>query len=169
MRRSAAIASVVGTGGFESLSFNPAAVSTTVSDVVDVTTVNLTAAVAGGGTIVYTASVGANPVLSDVAVSLDNGQIITIAAGQTSGAVTVSALSPGVHSAAIASVTGTGGFESLAFNQTAVTTTFTVVTLDETNAPLSTGGTLVAAAWSRCGDVRGADRDPGHQRQLQRR
>ena len=63
------------------------------SDVVDVTTVSLSAttAVAEGGTITYTASVGANPAHSAVTVVLDNGQTITIAAGQTSGAVTVAA------------------------------------------------------------------------------
>ncbi len=48
------------------------------------TTVSLlaTVAVAEGDTITYTASVGAIPALSEVTVALDNGQTITIAAGQ---------------------------------------------------------------------------------------
>ena len=88
-----------------------------------------TAAAAEGGMITYTASVGANPAHSPVTVALNNGKTITIAAGQTSGAVTVAAAAdvyagaPAAQVAAIASVAGTGGFESLAFNPAAVSTT----------------------------------------------
>ena len=54
---SATIASATG-GNFENLAVNPAAVTTTITDTLDVTTVSLTAtpSVAEGGNIVYTAS-----------------------------------------------------------------------------------------------------------------
>ena len=91
--QTAAISSLSGNGGFENLTFNPAAVSTTVTEVTDTTTVTLTAtgSAAEGGTITYTADLGANAAQSDITVNLDNGQSITILAGATSGSVTVAA------------------------------------------------------------------------------
>ena len=126
----AAIASVAGDGGFERLVISTEVVRTTVSDVIDVTTVTLsaTAVVAEGGTITYTASLGAHPALSPVTVRLDNGHSITIAAGQTSGAVTVAAPAdvyagtPGAQVAAIDHLAGSGGFERLVFNPAPVST-----------------------------------------------
>jgi surface adhesion protein len=94
-----------------------------------------TAAVAEGGAITYTASVGANPALSAFSVNLTNGRQILSAAGQTSGSVTVAAPAdvyagtPATQVAAIASLAGAGGgFESLAFNPAAVSTTVSQVT-----------------------------------------
>jgi hypothetical protein len=86
-----AIASVTGTGGFASLVPDLTPVSTAVSNVTDITTVTLSAtpSVAEGGLITYTASLGANPSHSTFAVNLDNGLQIVMAAGQTSGSVTV--------------------------------------------------------------------------------
>ena len=81
-------------GNFENLTANPASVSTTISDEVpgDATTVSLTASpsVAEGGQITYTATLG-NVAQSPVTVSLSNGQSITIAAGQSTGSISVPA------------------------------------------------------------------------------
>ena len=95
----------------------------------DTTTVSLSAATAAsdGGTITYIASLGANAAHSAVTVTLDNGKTITIAAGETSGALTLPAADAfaGVSGAlvvSIASITGSGGFESLTFDHRAVTT-----------------------------------------------
>ncbi|MGN8262214.1 immunoglobulin-like domain-containing protein, partial [Pseudomonas sp. SMSB3] len=83
------ITSVSG-GNFENLVANTDPVSTAVTDVTDTTTVTLTAtpSVAEGGTIVYTASVGAPVTGAPVVVALANGQIITIPVGQSSGTAT---------------------------------------------------------------------------------
>ncbi|MGN8262210.1 immunoglobulin-like domain-containing protein, partial [Pseudomonas sp. SMSB3] len=83
------ITSVSG-GNFESLVANTGIVSTAVTDVTDTTTVTLTAtpSVAEGGTIVYTASVGAPVTGGPVVVTLANGQTITIPVGQSSGTAT---------------------------------------------------------------------------------
>ena len=125
----------------------------------DTTTVTLsaTASAAEGGTITYTASVGTNPAHSDVTVTLDNGVTITIQAGATSGFVTVAADSdvyastPGTQTAAIDSVSGTGGFEALTFSAAAASTTVadvedtTTVTLSAT-ASANEGGTITYTA-----------------------
>ncbi|WP_177409361.1 immunoglobulin-like domain-containing protein, partial [Pseudomonas sp. R10(2017)] len=77
-------------GNYENLVANKAAVSSTVTDVQDTTTVTLTAtpSVAEGGTIVYTATVDAPVTGSPVVVMLTNGQTITIPVGQSAGTVT---------------------------------------------------------------------------------
>ena len=76
-------------GNFENLVKSPAAAVTTVTDTLDTSTVTLTAtgSVAEGGTVVYTASVGAPVTGSPVVVTLSNGQTITIGVGQSSGTV----------------------------------------------------------------------------------
>ncbi|MFB1635438.1 immunoglobulin-like domain-containing protein, partial [Pseudomonas sp. AP-1] len=83
------ITSVSG-GDYENLVADPAPVSTSVTDVQDSTTVTLTAtpSVAEGGTIIYTASIGAPVTSSPVVVTLANGQTITIPVGQSSGTAT---------------------------------------------------------------------------------
>src|SRR4029077_12897662 len=114
----AAIQSASG-GNYEALAVDATAATTTVSDDVDTTTVSLTAtpSASEGGTITYTASVGAPVTGSDVTVTLDNGQTITIAVGSSTGSVTVP-VGDDVYagtatnvSAAIQSATG-GNYES---------------------------------------------------------
>ncbi|MDZ5605504.1 immunoglobulin-like domain-containing protein, partial [Pseudomonas sp. RP23018S] len=144
-------------GNYESLVANKAAVTTTVTDTVDTSTVTLTAtpSVAEGGSIVYTASVSAPVTNTPVTVKLANGETITIAVGQSSGTVTT-AVSNDVYvghdsvSNSIATVTG-GNYESLVANKTAVTTTVTdtvdtsTVTLTATPS-VAEGGSIVYTA-----------------------
>nr|WP_256675136.1 immunoglobulin-like domain-containing protein [Pseudomonas sp. URMO17WK12:I11] len=150
------ITSVSG-GNFESLVANPDPVSTSVTDVTDTTTVTLTAtpSVAEGGSIVYTASVGAPVTGSPVVVTLANGQIITIPIGQSSGTAT-GAVSNDVyqgHAAVTNSITSVSGgnYENLVADtdpvSTAVTdvTDTTTVTLTATPSVLE-GGTIVYTA-----------------------
>src|SRR6185369_10058500 len=82
---SATIVSAVG-GNFESLTVNPAAATTAITDTIDTTTVSLTAtpAVAEGGAITYTASL-TSAAASPVTVTLANGATIGIATGASSG------------------------------------------------------------------------------------
>ncbi|MGN8359179.1 retention module-containing protein, partial [Pseudomonas sp. SMN11] len=134
-------------GNYENLMANKAAVSTTVTDVQDTTTVTLTAtpSVAEGGTILYTASVGAPVTGSPVVVNLANGQTITIAVGQSSGTAT-GAVSNDVYlghasiTNNITSVTG-GNYENLVANQTPVSTSVTDVQ-DTTTVSLSATQTV---------------------------
>ena len=86
-----ATVSISGTSGaeFEALSAT-GTVSNTVVDDADATTVTLSsstngAAVVEGGSITYSASVGAPVTGSDLVISLTNGQSITIPVGQSSG------------------------------------------------------------------------------------
>ncbi|PNA37424.1 MULTISPECIES: immunoglobulin-like domain-containing protein, partial [unclassified Pseudomonas] len=67
-------------GNFENLVPSTAPAVTTVTDTIDTTTVtlNATASAAEGGTVTYTATVGAPVTGSPVTVSLANGQTITI-------------------------------------------------------------------------------------------
>src|SRR5690606_21022865 len=90
---SATIASEIGrASGRERVRATPAA--TTITDVVETTTVSLSAnaSVAEGGTITYTASLNHPAAVgSPVTVTLSNGETITIAGGASSGTVTVTA------------------------------------------------------------------------------
>ncbi|WP_313318745.1 retention module-containing protein, partial [Pseudomonas sp.] len=144
-------------GNFENLVANPAPVSTTVSDIRDVTTVSLSASpsVAEGGQIIYTATLS-NPGQTAVTVTLSNGQSITIAANQTSGSVSVAAPADNQYadaslvSARITNATG-GNFESLAVNGTpavtAITDTLDTTTVTLTATPsVAEGGTIVYTA-----------------------
>src|SRR6185295_5046971 len=85
-------------GNFESLVVNPAAATTSITDTVNTTTVSLTASasVAEGGSIVYTASL-TSAAQSAVTVTLSNGATISIAAGASSGSVSVAAPSDDVY------------------------------------------------------------------------
>ncbi|WP_371856927.1 immunoglobulin-like domain-containing protein, partial [Pseudomonas sp. R9(2017)] len=144
-------------GNYENLVANTATVSTTVTDVQDTTTVTLTAtpSVTEGGTILYTASVGAPVTGSPVVVTLTNGQSITIPVGQSSGTAT-GAVSNDVyqgHAAvtnSISNVTG-GNYENLVADKTAVSTSVTDVQ-DTTTVSLSAtpsvaeGGQIVYTA-----------------------
>ncbi|MDZ5605485.1 immunoglobulin-like domain-containing protein [Pseudomonas sp. RP23018S] len=144
-------------GNYESLVANKTAVTTTVTDTVDTSTVTLTAtpSVAEGGSIVYTASVSAPVTNTPVTVKLANGETITIAVGQSSGNVTT-AVSNDVYvghdsvSNSITTVSG-GNYENLVANKTAVTTTVTdtvdtsTVTLTATPS-VAEGGSIVYTA-----------------------
>src|SRR3546814_17040812 len=72
--------------------------STTVTDVQDTTglTLSATDTVAEGGSIVYTATL-TNAAGSPVTVTLSNGAVINIAAGATTGTVTVAAPTDDVY------------------------------------------------------------------------
>ncbi len=144
---SATISTATG-GNFESLQINPAAANTSVTDTIDATTVSLsaTASVAEGGSIVYTATLS-NAAQTAVTVTLSTGETITVAAGATSGSVSIAAPSDDVYvdagsvSRTITAASG-GNFESLTVNTTPATTTVTD-TLDTTTVSI-TGDASVA-------------------------
>ncbi|MBE7416662.1 MAG: tandem-95 repeat protein [Ideonella sp.] len=147
---SATISSASG-GNFESLVVDATPATTTVTDTLDATTVSLSATpgVAEGGTIVYTASL-TNAAASPVTVQLSNGATITIAAGASTGTVSVPAPADDVYvdagsvAATISSATG-GGFESLTVDGAAATTTVSD-TLDATTVSISGAGTVIEGA-----------------------
>jgi hypothetical protein len=129
-------------GNFESLAASTVAATTSISDTTDATTVSLTASpsVAEGGSITYTASLGA-AAQGQVLVTITGGSIITIASGASSGTVSVAAPGEDVYldsSTVSRSITGaTGGnFESLAASTVAATTSITDTT-DATTVSLS--------------------------------
>ena len=89
------------------------------TDTVDTTTVSLTATgnVNEGGSIVYTATL-TNPAGTPMTVTLSNGSVITIDAGQTTGTVVVGTPANDVYvngSTVSTTITGTtgGNFENL--------------------------------------------------------
>ncbi|MFV1873693.1 MAG: immunoglobulin-like domain-containing protein [Oleiphilus sp.] len=148
---SAAITGTTG-GGLESVSIDATPAVTTISDTIDITTVSLSATASiteAGGTVTYTASVDNAPA-SDLTVSLNNGETITIAAGETSGTVdvTVAANEDAIaESASIsAAITGTtgGGLESVSIDATPAVTTITD-TVDTTTVSLSATGSITEA------------------------
>ncbi|WP_447795695.1 LapA family giant adhesin [Pseudomonas moraviensis] len=134
-------------GNFENLVPSTAPAVTTVTDTIDTSTVKLTAdtSVAEGGTVTYTATVGAPVTGSPVVVTLANGQNITIAVGQTSGAATLTAPNDALAGNAplTNSITGVSGgnFENLVADKTPVSTTVTD-TVDTTNLSLSATGSV---------------------------
>ncbi|RDL25068.1 beta strand repeat-containing protein, partial [Pseudomonas jessenii] len=134
-------------GNFENLVPSTVAAVTDVTDTVDTTTVKLTASetAAEGGSVIYTATVGAPVTGSPVVVTLANGQSITIAVGQTTGTATTTAPNdvltghtPLTNS--ITNVTG-GNYENLVADKTPVSTTVTD-TVDTTNISLSATGSV---------------------------
>ncbi|HKS13105.1 MAG TPA: immunoglobulin-like domain-containing protein [Pseudomonas sp.] len=149
--------SAVSGGSYENLVANTATVTTTVTDVMDTSTVTLTASpsVAEGASVVYTASVTAPVTGSPVVVSLSNGQSISIAVGQSSGTVSFTAPNDVYKGNApltnsIASVSG-GNYENLVANPAAVSTTVTDVTSNSSVTLTATpsvaeGGSIVYTA-----------------------
>ncbi|MHB2057976.1 LapA family giant adhesin [Pseudomonas monsensis] len=134
-------------GNFENLVPSTVPAVTEVTDTIDTSTVKLTAdtSVAEGGTVTYTATVGAPVTGSPVVVTLANGQTITIGVGQTTGTATTTAPNDALtgHAPltnAITDVTG-GNFENLVADKTPVSTTVTD-TVDTTNLSLSATGTV---------------------------
>jgi surface adhesion protein len=134
-------------GNYENLVADKTPVSTTVTDVVDTTTLSLSAtnSVAEGSQITYTATL-TNAAGTPVTVTLSNGAVITIDAGKTTGTVTVAAPSDDVYKdagtvqATISTATG-GNFENLVTSNTAAVTTVTD-TIDKTEVSIS-GSTSV--------------------------
>ncbi|MGN4051873.1 LapA family giant adhesin [Pseudomonas sp. SM4] len=135
-------------GNFENLVPNPTPAVTTITDSIDTTNLTLTATgtVVEGGQITYTATL-TNPAQTPVIVTLSNGSIITIGAGQTSGSVNVPTAANDVYnnsgtvSTTITGATG-GNFENLVPNTTPATTTVTD-SIDTTSVSLTATGTVV--------------------------
>ncbi len=129
-------------GNFENLVPSTVPAVTEVTDTIDTSTVKLTAdtSVAEGGTVTYTATVGAPVTGSPVVVTLANGQNITIEVGKTTGTVTTTAPNDALagHAPLTNSITGvTGGnYENLVADKTPVSTTVTD-TVDTTNLSLT--------------------------------
>ncbi|PRB46079.1 large adhesive protein [Pseudomonas sp. MYb2] len=134
-------------GNFENLVSSTVPAVTNVTDTIDTTTVKLTAteSAAEGGSVTYTATVGAPVAGSPVVVTLSNGQTITIGVGQTTGTATTTAPNDAVigHAPitnAITEVSG-GNFENLVADKTPVSTNVTD-TVDTTNLSLTATGTV---------------------------
>ncbi|MCM8744694.1 retention module-containing protein, partial [Pseudomonas koreensis] len=141
--------SITGTNGgnFENLVPSTVPAVTEITDTIDTSTVKLTAdtSVAEGGTVTYTATVGAPVTGSPVVVTLTNGQTITIEVGKTTGTVTTTAPNDALTgnpplTNAISNVSG-GNYENLVADKTPVSTTVTD-TVDTTNLSLSATGTV---------------------------
>ncbi|WP_329626416.1 immunoglobulin-like domain-containing protein, partial [Pseudomonas syringae] len=134
-------------GNFENLVPSTTPAVTEVTDTIDTSTVKLTAdtSVAEGGTVTYTATVGAPVTGSPVVVTLANGQNITIEIGKTTGTVTTTAPNDALtgHAPLTNSITGvTGGnYENLVADKTPVSTNVTD-TVDTTNLSLSATGSV---------------------------
>ncbi|EJM70995.1 type 1 secretion target domain containing protein, partial [Pseudomonas sp. GM50] len=129
-------------GNFENLVPSTAPAVTSITDTIDTSTVtlNATASATEGGTVTYTATVGAPVTGSPVTVSLANGQTITIEVGKTTGTVTTAAPNDALTghvplTNSITSVSG-GNYENLVADKTPVSTTVTD-TVDTTNLSLS--------------------------------
>ncbi|WP_236170464.1 retention module-containing protein, partial [Pseudomonas parakoreensis] len=134
-------------GNFENLVPSTVPAVTEVTDTIDTTSVKLTAteSAAEGGTVTYTATVGAPVTGSPVVVTLANGQNITIEVGKTTGTVTTTAPNDALNghaplTNAITDVSG-GNYENLVADKTPVSTTVTD-TVDTTNLSLSATGTV---------------------------
>ncbi|MDD0982967.1 immunoglobulin-like domain-containing protein, partial [Pseudomonas shahriarae] len=154
------IKSVTGGTHFENLVPGTDKVTTTVTDTPgtdNTTTVTLTApsAVNEGGTITYTATLS-NKADTDVTLTLDNKQTITIKAGETVGTVTVNAPGDDVFvdkSTQTVKITGTdgGNFEKLVVAGNGATTQIND-TIDEVKVALTAttnvaeGGQIVYTA-----------------------
>ncbi|WP_371924488.1 immunoglobulin-like domain-containing protein, partial [Pseudomonas sp. PB103] len=134
-------------GNFENLVPSTVPAVTNVTDTIDTTTVKLTAteSAAEGGTVTYTATIGAPVTGSPVTVTLANGQTITIGVGQTTGTATTTAPNDALtgHAPITNAITGvTGGnYENLVADKTPVSTTVTD-TVDTTNLSLSATGSV---------------------------
>ncbi|MDR6919058.1 hypothetical protein J2X66_005963, partial [Pseudomonas sp. 3296] len=135
-------------GNFESLVPSTTPAVTTITDSRDDTGLSLSASteVAEGGQILYTATL-TNPAGTPVTVTLSNGAVITIAAGATTGSVSVPAPADDVYKdagkveATIKDATG-GNFENLVTSPAAAVTEVTD-TLDTSTVSLTANSTVV--------------------------
>ncbi|AZF24338.1 retention module-containing protein [Pseudomonas sp. R2-60-08W] len=134
-------------GNFENLVPSTTPAVTTITDSVDATAVTLTAntSVTEGGQITYTATL-TNPAQTPVNVTLSNGSVITIKAGESTGTVVVDTPANDVYvngstvSTTITSATG-GNFENLVPSTTPAVTTITD-SVDSTTVTLTAGSTV---------------------------
>ncbi|MGN7937814.1 LapA family giant adhesin, partial [Pseudomonas sp. 22447] len=134
-------------GNFENLVPSTTPAVTTITDSADATGLSLSASteVTEGGQITYTATL-TNPAQTPVTVTLSNGAVITIAAGQTTGTVAVDTPANDVYnngstvSTTITGATG-GNFENLVPSTTPAVTTITD-SPDATALTLSATGTV---------------------------
>jgi len=139
-------------------------VSTTVNDTIDVVTVDLTATAAvledvdsEGGTenvITYTATLTGGVAANDITVTLDNSEIITITAGQTSGSITTAVVDEDVYidgtpvvnsiASAVETNAGTAGaLESLVLAADTSVSTTVNDTIDATTVTLTGDASVV--------------------------
>ncbi|MCP0914965.1 hypothetical protein NKV53_11580 [Legionella sp. 27cVA30] len=140
-------------GNYESLNTSDTA-TITVQDTIDTTTVTLgDVTVNEGGTITLTANVNNAPE-TDLTLTLSNGEIITILAGQTSGSVTFPAptddayIDAGTQTISISNATG-GNYESLNTSDTATITvqdTIDTTTVTLGDVTVNEGGTITLTA-----------------------
>ncbi|MBX3623031.1 MAG: hypothetical protein KF891_23935, partial [Rhizobacter sp.] len=154
--------SITGTQGgqYESLANGPA-VTTTVTDNADTSTVSLTASAASvteGGSIVYTASVSHPVTDSPLVLTLSNGQTITIPVGQSSASSAPFAVRPddalvqGDQTLSVGIATTSGGhYEALSPAGNAVTIVSddadpTTVTVTASAGSVTEGGSIVYTA-----------------------
>ncbi|OPB11501.1 retention module-containing protein, partial [Pseudomonas synxantha] len=144
-------------GGNLVLTIDPNPAVTQITDTIDTTTVTLTAGntVTEGGQITYTATL-TNPAQTPVNVTLSNGSVITIKAGESTGTVVVDTPANDVYnngstvSTTITGATG-GNFENLVPSTTPAVTTITdsvdttTVTLTA-NSNVTEGGQITYTA-----------------------
>ncbi|MES9963052.1 MAG: immunoglobulin-like domain-containing protein [Candidatus Sedimenticola sp. 20ELBAFRAG] len=147
-------AQITGTdgGGYEQLAVNETPAVTAVVDTVDTTTVSLGATgqiTEAGGTVTYTATVDNAPA-SDLSITLSNGEVITIAEGQTSATVDVAVAADedaiadaSTLSAHITEASG-GGYEQLAVDANPAVTGI-IDTVDSTTVSLGATGQITEA------------------------
>ena len=147
-------AQITGTdgGGYEQLAVNETPAVTAVVDTVDTTTVSLGATgqiTEVGGTVTYTATVDNAPA-SDLSITLSNGEVITIAEGQTSATVDVAVAADedaiadaSTMSAHITEASG-GGYEQLAVDANPAVTGI-IDTVDSTTVSLGATGQITEA------------------------
>ncbi|WP_138726173.1 retention module-containing protein, partial [Pseudomonas lactis] len=134
-------------GGNLVLTIDPNPAVTQITDTIDTTTVTLTAGstVTEGGQITYTATL-TNPAQTPVNITLSNGSVITIKAGESTGSVVVDTPANDVYnngstvSTTITGATG-GNFENLVPNTTPAVTTITD-SIDTTTVTLTAGSTV---------------------------
>ena len=133
-------------GNFENLVVDSTPASTTISEVTETTTLTLSdVSVAEGGSATISASLD-NPTDTALTITLDNGAVIVIAAGATSGTSSAFAapsddvyLDAGSYSVAVSGTSG-GNFESL---DTSDTSTVSVSdTIDTTTVSLGGPGSI---------------------------
>ncbi|WP_095133360.1 retention module-containing protein [Pseudomonas sp. Irchel s3h14] len=134
-------------GDFEKLNVNKAVHITTVKDTIDTTTLKLSAdvgTVGEGGQINYTATLN-HPADTAMTVTLNNGLVINIKAGESSGSASFTVPNNVYTGAAdiLASIKETtgGNFEKLDTDSSAIVTKVTD-TADTTNLTLSASGSV---------------------------
>ncbi|WP_325049372.1 beta strand repeat-containing protein, partial [Legionella septentrionalis] len=141
-------------GNYEQLDTSDTA-TITVQDTIDTTTVTLgDVTVNEGGTITLTANVENAPQNTPLVITLSNGEIITIAVGQTSGSVTFPAptddayIDAGSQTISISSATG-GNYEQLDTSDTATITvqdTIDTTLVELSDVTVNEGGNITLTA-----------------------